>query len=237
MRSWIDYWNSDHAIYVNARHRALHAEAVGRDIISHIPSAAAVVLDHGCGEALYAETVAARCARLILCEAAPRVRETLARRVTGVANIEVIGPEEAGRLEDRSLDLVIANSLIQYLTRDNLGTLLDLWCQKLKPEGRLVIADVIPPDVSPITDAAALLRFGWSGGFLFPAALGLAKTAVSDYRKIRASLGFATYREGDLVALLRAHGLEAKRVHPNFGHNQARMTFSAWPAERVSPPT
>ena len=28
MRTWIDYWNSDHAIYVNARHRLLHAEEV-----------------------------------------------------------------------------------------------------------------------------------------------------------------------------------------------------------------
>ncbi len=230
MRTWIDYWNSNHAIYVNARHRACHAEGIARDILRHVPSPDAVVLDHGCGEALYAEDVAARCGRLILCEAAPGVREALAKRVARLPDVAVIGAADVLRLEDRSLDLVVANSLIQYLKREEFSGLLDLWRRKLKPDGRLVVADVIPPGVSPLTDAAALLRFGWAGGFFAPAVLGLARTALSDYRKIRATLGFATYGEEELRALLASHGFSSERVRPNIGHNQARMTFRARPA-------
>ncbi len=227
MKSWIDYWNSDHAIYVSERHKQLHAAAIGQDILRHVHAADAVVLDHGCGEALYAEAVAAGCGRLILCEAAPAVREKLAVRVAGNPAIEVIGPDAASSIADGSLDLVIANSLVQYLKREELVALLDLWRGKLKPGGSLVVADVIPPDVSPVTDALALLRFGWQGRFLGAALLGLVRTALSDYRSIRTTLGFSTYTEAEFLALLGAHGFAPRRVHPNFGHNQARMTFRA----------
>ena len=229
MRSWVDYWDGDHSIYVSERHKQLHAAAIANDILRQVQTAEAVVLDHGCGEALYAETVAAGCGRLILCEAAPSIREKLAQRVRNDHRIAVIGADEVAGLADASLDLVIANSLIQYLPREELGELLDLWRRKLKSSGGLVIADVIPSDVSPARDALALLRFAWQGGFVGAALLGLGKTALSDYGRIRARLGFATYSESEILGLLRNHRFEARRIYPNFGHNQARMTFRARP--------
>jgi SAM-dependent methyltransferase len=225
MRSWIEFWDSNHAIYVNDRHKQLHAQRVGRDIAQYIRSPKAIVLDHGCGEALYAADVARGCGRLILCEAAPSVRAKLAARLAGNPKIQVVAPDGMTALPDDSLDLVVANSLVQYLSRDELAMLLSGWRRKLKPHGELIIADVISPEVSPVTDALALLRFAWSGGFLGAAIFGLMKTAFSGYGKIRAEVGFSTYREGEFLSLLRAHGYEAARIQPNFGHNQARMAF------------
>ena len=225
--SWIDFWNAEHSIYVNDRHKQLHADGVARDIARHIPHSQAIVLDYGCGEALYAETVARGCARLILCEAAPKICEALAQRLAGVGNVAVIEPVGLAQLQDVSFDLIVVNSVLQYLQRAELETLLDTWRAKLKPEGRLVIADVIPPGVSPLRDAAALLWFATRGGFLVPALGGLVRTALSDYGRIRKTLGFSMYREREFASLLAEHGLAAERVRPNFGHNQARMTFSA----------
>jgi SAM-dependent methyltransferase len=230
VRTWIDFWNSAHAIYVNDRHKRLHAEAVAADMLRHIPSPVAIVLDHGCGEALYAPAVARHCGRLILCEAAPAVRAELAQRVAGMANVAVVAPGAVQRLEDGSLDLVVANSLVQYLTASELEALLDLWQRKLRRHGILVIADVIPPGVTAVEDAAALLRFAWRGGFLRAALAGLARAALSEYGKLRVELGLATYAEPEFLALLARHGFTAERIHPNFGHNQARMAFRAVPA-------
>ena len=227
MKSWIDFWNAEHSIYVNDCHKTLHAEGVARDIARHIPRADAVVLDFGCGEALYAEAVAAKCGRLILCEAAPRICEALAQRLKGVANTQVIEPIGMDQIDDGSLDLIVVNSVLQYLGKPELETLLDGWRAKLKADGRLVIADVIPPGVSPLRDAAALLWFAVRGGFLLPAFAGLVRTALSDYGHIRKTLGFSMYQEKEFVELLAAHRLRAERVRPNFGHNQARMTFAA----------
>ena len=186
-----------------------------------------MVLDHGCGEALYAEAVAGRCSRLILCEAAPKICLALAQRLAGLPNVQVIDPVGIEQIAPGSLDLIIVNSVLQYLSRAELEALLDAWRVCLAPQGRLVIADVIPPGVSPLTDAVALLRFARRGGFLMPALGGLVRTAFSDYGRIRKSLGFSMYREAEYVELLGRHGLSAQRVLPNFGHNQARMTFAA----------
>lgn len=229
MKSWVDYWNSDHSIYVSERHKQAHAAAIARDILRQVDRPDAVVLDHGCGEALYAETVAAGCGRLILCEAAPAVRERLAARVAYNPAIAAIDAGLVAGLEDASLDLVVANSLVQYLARQDLCGLIDVWRRKLKPDGSLVIADVVPPGVSPAADALALLRFGSQAGFLAAALRGLGRTAVSDYRRVRATLGFATYSEAEFLSLLRESRFEGRRIHPNFGHNQARMAFRATP--------
>ena len=98
MRSWIEFWDSEHAIYVNDRHKQLHAQAVGRDLIRHIPSRDALVLDHGCGEANYAAEVAQHCRWLYLCEAAEGVRAGVAYRTWRIPNIEVLDPGRGWKL-------------------------------------------------------------------------------------------------------------------------------------------
>jgi SAM-dependent methyltransferase len=223
--SWRDYWNADTPIYVSERHKILHYGLIARDIASHVPGPDAVVLDHGCGEALSADRVAASCRRLILCDGAPLVRERLAARFAAEPKIEVIAPEQAGRLEDHSVDLVVANSLLQYLAPEEFHDLLGLWHSKLKEGGRLVLGDVIPHETGPLDDVAALLRFAWSGGFTVAAVKGLVRTALSDYRQLRAELGLTHYGEAEMLSLLAERGFEARRADRNIGHNQKRMTF------------
>ncbi len=227
MSSWVDYWNSDHPIYVNDRHKALHAAGIARDFGRHVKSKAAVILDYGCGEALYAEDVARLCSRLVCSDAAPAVREKLAERVAAIPRIGVESPQQTEASPDATYDLIVVNSLLQYLSIDQLSALLSLWRRLLKPNGRLVLADVVPPDVSPVTDAAALLSFAFKGGFVGAALMGFIRTALSDYRKLRGELGFTMHGEYDFLAMLSRHGFTAERVRPNFGHNQARMTFVA----------
>ncbi len=228
--NWRDYWNQDTPIYASERHKLLHYRLVANDIIGLIPSPDAVVLDYGCGEALFADRVAAQCARLYLSDSAPLVRERLRDRFGRNGRITVLAPDDVPNLEDGSLDLVVVNSLLQYLSLDELRSLLKLWRAKLKGTGHLVIADVIPPDVSPVTDAKALLSFAWQGGFVRAALLGLVRTAFSEYRKIREEIGLSQYGEEEILDILQDAGFEAKRAERNLGHNPARMTFVAQPA-------
>ncbi len=227
---WRGFWDRETPIYVGERHKILHYQRIASDIAALIPSPAAHVLDHGCGEALSAERVAARCEKLYLCDAAPSVRARLEQRFRANPRIAVVAPEEIEALSAKSLDLIVANSLLQYLSFDELRSLLRLWRDKLKSEGRLVIADVIPHEVGPLTDARALLSYAWRGGFLARAVLGLARTAVSDYRKVRNDLGLSQYDEAEMLGILRDEGFSAERRPRNIGHNEARMTFVATPA-------
>ena len=223
---WVDYWDSDHPIYVNARHLAAHYRLLADDMLRLVPARSARVLDHGCGEALDAPRVAAKCSKLYLCEAAPSVRARLAARTGAIANIAVVAPEALETLPDGALDLVIANSIAQYLTVDELEGCLKLWHRLLAPGGRLVLADILPPRLGAVTDALALLRFAAREGFLVAAVFGLVRTIFSSYRKLRAQLGLTRYAEADIEERLRRAGFRPTRI-ANLGHNPARMAFSA----------
>lgn len=236
--NWRDYWNQDTPIFVGERHKLLHYKLMADEILALIPAPDAVVLDHGCGEALFADRVARTLRRLYLCDAAPIVRERVARRFRDEPRIAVLAPEDMDTVPDASLDLVVSHSLVQYLSLAELRDLLRLWRAKLKPDGRLVVADVIPHEVSPATDATALLSFALKGGFLKDALVGLARTALSDYRRLRNEIGLSHYDEAEMAEILEEAGFAPESRPCNIGHNQARLTFVAHPvADRGPPPS
>ena len=106
------------------------------------------------------------------------------------------------------------------------------WLKYASVDGPVEVAAVasgprVLEAVAPIVDRVVLCvgadpeRIKW--------AMDIARTAASDYRKLRAELGFASYDEAEVLALLTEAGFSARRHHPNLGHNQARMAFLATP--------
>ena len=227
MPSWREFWDNAHSIYVSERHKDVHYRDVAEQLAAFVPSAQARVLDHGSGEAIHADLVAARAGELLLCDLAATVRASIAGRFVGNPKIKVIAPEDVERLPDARLDLIFANSLVQYLTADELGRMLALWRRLLAPGGVLIVADVIPPHVDALSDGLALLRYAAANGFLGAALVGLTRTALSRYRRLRNELGIARYSEADFLQKLRAAGFSAERLPKNVEHNPARMTFRA----------
>ena len=229
MTTWREFWDSAHSIYVSERHKDVHYRDVAEQLAAFVPGPDARVLDHGSGEAIHADLVAARSREVLLCDAAVSVRASVAARFAGDPKIKAIAPEDVDRLPNASLDLVFANSLVQYLTAAELDRILALWRRLLAPGGILIVADVIPPHVGAVSDGLALLRYAAAHGFLGAAVLGLARTALSRYRQLRSELGIARYSEAEFLATLRAAGFSAERLAKNVEHNPARMTFRAAP--------
>jgi SAM-dependent methyltransferase len=230
MATWREFWDRPHSIYVNEHHKDVHYRDVAEQLAAFVPSPHARVLDHGSGDAIHADIVAARAGALLLCDAAETARGAMAARFAGNPKIKVIAPEDVGHLPDRSLDLIFANSLVQYLTEAELERVLATWRRLLAPDGMLIVADVIPPTVGPVSDALALIRYAAANGFLVAALAGMARTALSRYYWMRGELGFARYSEADFRKRLRDAGFTAERLAKNVEHNPARMTFRARPA-------
>jgi ubiquinone/menaquinone biosynthesis C-methylase UbiE len=227
MDDWIDYYDSTHTIYASKLHRDLHFQVIARDIIGFISSPDAVVLDYACGEALSAAKVAEACGKLILAEPAPGVRGRLIARFAPNMKIRVRSLDDLRKMEERSVDLVVMNSVAQYMTPAELDAAFAVIKRLLKPSGRLVLGDILRPEVGMAKDVIALLRFARSHGFLRDAMIGLASTALSDYRQLRSRVGLQRYSETEMVAKLAASGFAASRAHFNIGHNPWRMTFVA----------
>jgi ubiquinone/menaquinone biosynthesis C-methylase UbiE len=227
MDDWIDYYDSTHTIYASKRHRDLHFELIARDIIGYVSSPDAVVLDYSCGEALSAAKVANACGMLILAEPAPGVRGRLIARFAPNTKIRVRSLEDVRKMHERTIDLVVMNSVAQYMTPEELDAALAVIKRLLKPSGRLVLGDILRPEVGMGHDVIALLRFAAKHGFLKDAVIGLVSTALSDYRQLRARVGLTRYSEQQIAAKLSAAGFTASRAHQNIGHNPSRMTFIA----------
>ena len=227
MDDWIDYYDSTHTIYASKLHRDLHFQVIAKDIVGYITSPDAVVLDYACGEALYAARVADACGKLFLAEPAPGVRGRLIARFAPNTKIRVRSLEDLRKMDEKSIDLAVMNSVAQYMTPAELDAAFAVIRRLLKPGGRLVLGDILLPEVGMIRDVMALLRFAATHGFLKDAFYGLISTALSDYRQLRTRIGLQRYSEAEMVAKFAAAGFTASRAHFNIGHNPWRMTFVA----------
>ena len=227
MDQWIDYYDSTHTIYASKLHRDLHFEAIARDIIGYISSPDAVVLDYACGEALSAARVADACGKLYLAEPAPGVRGRLIARFAPNTKIRVSSLEDVRKMAEKSIDLAVMNSVAQYMTAEELDAAFVIIKRLLKPTGRLVLGDILRPEVGMGRDVLALLQFAHKNGFLKDALIGLISTALSDYRELRTRVGLQRYSEDEMKEKLARAGFSATLALRNIGHNPWRMTFVA----------
>ena len=230
MDEWIDYYDSTHTIYASKLHRDLHFQLIARDIIGYISAPDAVVLDYACGEALAAAKVAEACGKLYLAEPAPGVRGRLIARFAPNTKIRVRSLEDLRKMAEKSIDLVVMNSVAQYMTPQELDAAFATVRRLLKSSGRLVLGDILRPEIGMLRDVFALLRFAAACGFLRDALRGLLSTALSDYRQLRSRIGLQRYSEDEIISKLAKAGFTASRAPFNIGHNQYRMTFVARPS-------
>ncbi len=184
------------------------------------------MLDYACGEALSAAKVADACAKLYLAEPAPGVRGRLIARFAPNTKIRVRSLDDIRKMDD-AVDLVIMNSVAQYMTPEELDSAFAVVRRLLKPSGRLVLGDILRPDVGMARDVLALVKFARTHGFLKDAVYGLASTALSDYRQLRTRVGLQRYGENEMIEKLARAGFSAARAQQNIGHNPWRMTFVA----------
>ena len=234
MADWISFYDLRHSlIYVNARHRDVHYRKIAEDLRAYVPSRDARVMDYGCGEATSADLVADATDALVLVEAAPHVRAALQARYGGDPKIAVSDPEEAAALPDHSFDLIVLHSVAQYLTGEQLDGLLVTFRRLLKTNGLLLVGDIVQPRFAAPAAALALLRFSITNGFFWAAVGGLIRIFLSDYLRLKKTVGLSHYDEASMLEILKAAGFSATRAPRNIGHNQWRMTFLAHQAAKT----
>ena len=225
---WISFYDFKHSvIYVNERHRDVHYRKIAEDIRGYVPPHSANVLDYGCGEANSADLVAEAASHLTLVEAAPNVRASLTACYAGNPKISVMTPDEAAAREPGSFDLIVMHSVAQYLTAAELDKQLAVFHRLVKPDGLVVVGDVVPPSFAAPAAALSLLRCGAANGFFWAAVGGLIRILLSDYFQLKKTHGLSHYTEAAMLERLKAGGFSAKRGERNIGHNQWRMTFLA----------
>jgi hypothetical protein len=122
------------------------------------------------------------------------------------------------------------HSVAQYLSAAELDRVLKIFRTLAKPNGIVIVGDIVPARLAAPYAALALLRFAIANGFFWAAVGGLMRIFVSDYLRLKKTVGLSHYDEAAMLAKLKAAGYAAQRAPRNIGHNQRRMTFLARPA-------
>ena len=241
MQSWLDFWNAPNAIYVSRRHQDAHYAKVLGGIRRFVPAGGtATVLDWGCGDALAANDLAQTCRTLLLYDRADGTRRRLLANFADSPKIRVLDDAELDAVAPASVDLIIVNSVVQYLDRRQFGDALRLFHRLLKSDGKLLLGDIIAPDTPLVGHVTTFLGFAWRNGFFIAAVIGLARNFVSPYRKLRRDAGYACYAVGEMLGLLDENGFVGERLTSNIAVSQLRSSYLARKRDsapdRESPP-
>jgi cyclopropane fatty-acyl-phospholipid synthase-like methyltransferase len=118
------------------------------------------VLDFGCGFGYVATLLAPLVGELWLWDASSAMRTEAARNTAPHRNVRILDlsstdrtPAESGRL-----DLILVNSVIQYMSRKDLSGWLVRWRGMLPPGGQVVASDLIPARSNLLSDPVDLIR-------------------------------------------------------------------------------
>lgn len=158
IEGWRPYWESLSDRCQLFREQA--KEYVGRLESALPPGSHARVLDFGCGFGFVAAMLAPRVGQIFLWDASTNMRQRARVNVAGQPNIRFIDLSDPRAVaSELRFDLILVNSVAQYMTRDDFSAWLVLWRDMLAPKGRVVVSDLIPPTYPASSDIVDLLRF------------------------------------------------------------------------------
>jgi SAM-dependent methyltransferase len=228
IKSWVEYWNRPNGIFVNELHKRAHYQCILANVGPFLPrGAGSAVLDWGCGEAFGTEQMAAESERIYLYDPADVIRARLGNRYKDHSRITVLDDGQLKRLPPGCLDLILINSVIQYISRAELLAALRDLRRLLKPDGRFLIGDVIAPGTAIWQHVNVFLSFAYREGFFIPGAIGLVRNFLPSYNSLTRKQGFSCYSETDILGIFKSTGLQGARLPRNISVSPIRVSYLA----------
>jgi len=123
------------------------------------------VLDFGCGFGFVAAMLSPRVGQIFLWDASPNMRRRARMNLAGYTNVRFLDLSNSSTLV-LHFDLILVNSVIQYMSHDDFASWLLRWRDLLGTRGRIIISDIIPPYYRASWDVMDLLRLSIQRRFL-----------------------------------------------------------------------
>jgi cyclopropane fatty-acyl-phospholipid synthase-like methyltransferase len=220
--TWLAYWDTD-----RGERRLIEVES--RDYVARLSERVELrpnltVLDFGCGTGIAASLLAPHVGRILLWDPAAAARETARARIANLPNAELIDLPASGSDFDQAFDLIVANSVVQYMSAPELEAWIRRWSDLTAPGGAIVLSDIPAGDSSFLGEMLEFLWFSFRRGVLLQA---LAH-GFRDIARYRAARSARPLLRADRLMFERAAvtvGLKAEWLPVNLTFRRRRLTL------------
>jgi SAM-dependent methyltransferase len=220
--TWSAFWEQASHLHIHRVEAGDYLERLRRAVPLR-PTAR--VFDFGCGFGHVTALLAARVDSVGYWDAAGQMRAATAARMSEcgdrAAPVDLSGPIPEAAVA--AFDLVLANSVVQYMSVDELAGWLPRWRSMLAPGGRIVLSDLPVPGASNVGEVVGMLRFAAGRGFLVRALWDAASEAWR-YSSSRSRTTLQRWAPEEFVRFAAGHGLAAGVLPANLTHRDRRYT-------------
>jgi len=182
------------------------------------------VLDFGCGFGFVAEILTTKVGKVFLWDASANMRHRARRNLAHHQNIRFLDLSEPQAIaRELQFDLIVVNSVVQYMSLEQFAAWLVMWRTMLATSGRIVVSDLIPPDYQSVSDLADLLKFSIQRDVLGSALLQ-AMRDFGRYWMMRRSCPLARIGVAELSEISKPADLSLSCLPRNLTHFRRRLT-------------
>jgi SAM-dependent methyltransferase len=220
--AWDEFWDQ-----VTSTQRILREDA--DEYVQNLCSVERIdrttrVLDFGCGFGFVARLLAPVTGELWVWDDAPRMRRSTAQEVAGIGEVRFLDlTDGSGSQTDLRFDLILANSVVQFMRAEEFEGWLRVWRRLLAPGGRIVVSDLVPPDYPAFAELFTLLRFSAQRGFLSRAVYDAVRV-MPLYWKTRQARPLLTTSPDELIRWGSGADLRVRFIPRNLTRFDRRIT-------------
>lgn len=217
---WTDYWEG---LVPKRMFEAESDDYTARLLATGLVDGTSRVLDFGCGFGHTCALLARSVAEIAAWDGAARMREHAATILAGHPNARIVdlstGVPDAERGQ---FDLVLVNSVVQYMNRAEFLSWLHQWRALLAPAGVVVVSDVPVMGGSRWSELIDMVRFAAGRGFLTRALVDGFREAAR-YGRERGQHPLMRLSQADVRRLGDEAGLHMTVLPENLTHRSGRL--------------
>ena len=222
VEDWSEYWER-----LDDKQPIFRIEA--NDYIARLKATFALsgdkrALDFGCGFGTVSAGIAPLIGQLAVWDAAANMRKQAYQRLVALDNTEFLDLSDVEN--DSSVgefDFIFVNSVLQYMTMEQFQVWLSRWRTMLKPDGAIVISDIIEPNYSFVRDLWAFATICLQNGVLLRSILsGLAE--IGNYSSMKASQPLLKLDAKAVTEAAELAGLSVEILPENLTYHAGRIT-------------
>ena len=186
-------------------------------------SADSTILDFGCGAGFIAQMLAPKVKKISLWDISATMQRLALSHTAGCPNVTFLDLSDFRGPEVRqTFDLILVNSVIQYMELGDLSLWLSRWRQMLREHGKVIISDIITPDGNPFRDLGDILQF-WLRNGIASAFMGLIPMLIR-YRQAHQLRPLLRMEKETLTGLSGDAGFKIEFQPNNLTHFRTRNT-------------